>query len=69
LLGSLGAGLILYFLVTHRGHVSLPPLNIWLVVLAVQVFARVALVFRYKHVKPPPALISAVAAATMGAAA
>jgi len=55
LLGSLGAGLILYFLVTHRGHVPLPPLNIWLVVLAVQVFARVALVFRYKHVKPPPA--------------
>src|SRR5690242_1775244 len=55
LLGSLGAGLILYFLVTRNGHVSLTAMNIWLAVLGIQVSARVALVFRYKFVKPPPA--------------
>jgi signal transduction histidine kinase/CheY-like chemotaxis protein len=55
LLGSLGAGLTLYFLVTHDSHVSLTAMNIWLIVLVIQVLVRVGLVFRYKHIRPPPA--------------
>ncbi len=54
LLASLAAAAILYFLLTHHGHVSMIAMNIWIALMVAQVSARVTLVQFYERLAPPP---------------